>query len=79
MISKHISYKEATYSRTATRLGIENKPDEDQLKRQTKLPDMRELLSLTTQLQGIDKRVPIRNSLMSQAINNNRASQPVTT
>ena len=29
MISKHISYKEATYSRTATRLGIENKPDED--------------------------------------------------
>ena len=32
MISKHISYKEATYSRTATRLGIENKPDEDQLK-----------------------------------------------
>ena len=32
MISKHISYKEATYSRTATRLGIENKPDKDQLK-----------------------------------------------
>ena len=35
MISKHISYKEATYSRTATRLCIENKPDEDQLKNRT--------------------------------------------
>ena len=53
--------------------------DDDQQKRQTELPDMTKLLSLTTQLQGIDKRVPIRNSLMSQAINNNRASQPVTT
>lgn len=53
--------------------------DDDQQKRQTQLPDMTKLLSLTTQLQGIDKRVPIRNSLMSQAINNNRASQPITT
>jgi|21_taG_2_1085346.scaffolds.fasta_scaffold02328_4 hypothetical protein len=53
--------------------------DDDQQKRQTELPDMTKLLSLTTQLQGIDTRVPIRNSLMSQAINNNRASQPVTT
>ena len=32
MISKHISYKEATYSRTATRLNIENKPNKEQLK-----------------------------------------------
>jgi len=32
MISKHISYKEATYSRTATRLDIENKPNDEQLK-----------------------------------------------
>ena len=32
MISKHISYKEATYSRTATRLNIDNKPNEEQLK-----------------------------------------------
>ena len=31
MISKHISNKEGVYSRTATRLGIENKPDEKQL------------------------------------------------
>ena len=31
MISKHISNKESVYSRTATRLGIENKPDEKQL------------------------------------------------
>jgi hypothetical protein len=30
-ISKHISYKEGVYSRTATRLGIENKPNEEQL------------------------------------------------
>ena len=31
MISKHISDKEGTYSRTALRLGIHNQPDEDQL------------------------------------------------
>ena len=31
MISKHISYKEATFSRTATRLNIDNIPNEDQL------------------------------------------------
>jgi len=30
-ISKHISYKEGVYSRTALRLGIENKPNEEQL------------------------------------------------
>ena len=32
MISKHISYKEATYSRTAIRLNIDNKPNDEQLK-----------------------------------------------
>ena len=32
MISGHISYKEATYSRTATRLNIDNKPNDEQLK-----------------------------------------------
>lgn len=31
MISKYISYKEATKSQTATRLGIDNKPTEDHL------------------------------------------------
>jgi len=31
MISKHISYKEGTYSNTATRLGIDNTPNDDQL------------------------------------------------
>ena len=31
MISKHISDKEGTYSRTALRLDIQNQPDEDQL------------------------------------------------
>ena len=31
MISKHISYKEGVKSNTATRLGIENKPNEEQL------------------------------------------------
>tara|TARA_R100000742_G_C4231850_1_gene53238 strand:+ start:285 stop:740 length:456 start_codon:yes stop_codon:yes gene_type:complete len=31
MISKHISYKEGIRSNTATRLGIENKPNEEQL------------------------------------------------
>ena len=31
MISKHISDKEGTYSRTALRLDIHNQPDEDQL------------------------------------------------
>ena len=31
-ISKHISYKEGVYSITATRLGINNTPNDDQLK-----------------------------------------------
>ena len=31
MISEHISYKEGVYSRTATRLNINNEPDEDQM------------------------------------------------
>ena len=31
MISKHISYKEGVYSITATRLGIDNTPSDDQL------------------------------------------------
>jgi hypothetical protein len=30
-ISKHISNKEGVYSRTALRLGIENKPNNEQL------------------------------------------------
>ena len=53
--------------------------DEDQLKKQKKLPDMTELLSLTAQLDSMDKKVPIRNSLVSQAINNSKATQPATT
>ena len=32
MISKHISYKEGVYSNTATRIGINNTPDDEQLK-----------------------------------------------
>ena len=31
MISKHISYKEGVYSRTATRLNIDNKPNDNQM------------------------------------------------
>jgi len=31
MISEHISYKEGVYSRTATRLNIDNKPKDDQM------------------------------------------------
>jgi hypothetical protein len=31
MISNHISYKEGVYSRTATRRGIDNTPNDDQL------------------------------------------------
>ena len=31
MISEHISYKEGTYSVTATRLGVDNTPDNEQL------------------------------------------------
>jgi len=31
MISRHISYKEGVYSRTATRLNIDNKPNDDQM------------------------------------------------
>ena len=32
MISRHISYKEGVYSNTATRRGIDNTPNEEQLK-----------------------------------------------
>ena len=32
MISKHISYKEGIYSRTALRLDIKNEPNKEQLK-----------------------------------------------
>ena len=32
MISKHVSYKEATYSATALRRNLENNPNDDQLK-----------------------------------------------
>ena len=31
-ISQHISYKESVYSRTATRLGIDNEPNDEQMK-----------------------------------------------
>ena len=31
MISRHISYKEGVYSRTATRLNIDNKPNDNQM------------------------------------------------
>jgi len=31
MISEHVSYKEGTYSVTATRLGFDNTPDDEQL------------------------------------------------
>ena len=31
-ISRHISYKEGVYSRTATRLGINNEPNDEQMK-----------------------------------------------
>ena len=39
MISKHISYKEGVYSNTATRLGIENTPDDDQLNNMVKVAE----------------------------------------
>ena len=38
-ISKHISSKEGTYSRTALRLGIKNKPNKTQLKNMILLAD----------------------------------------
>ena len=37
MISKHISDREGVYSITATRLGIDNKPNEEQLANMKKL------------------------------------------
>lgn len=39
MISKHISDKEGTYSRTALRLGIKNKPNKQQLNNMVKLAE----------------------------------------
>ena len=38
-ISDHISYKEATYSRTALRLDIKNKPNKQQLNNMVKLAE----------------------------------------
>ena len=32
-ISKHVSWKEGTYSRTGDRLGLDNTPNEEQIKR----------------------------------------------
>ena len=39
MISKHISYKEGVYSITATRRGIDNTPNEEQLSNMEKIAD----------------------------------------
>ena len=39
MISKHISYKEGVYSKTATRRGIENTPNDDQLNNMVKVAE----------------------------------------
>jgi len=39
MISKHISYKEGVYSNTATRRGIDNAPNEEQLKNMKLIAD----------------------------------------
>ena len=39
MISKHISDKEGTYSRTALRLSIKNKPNKQQLNNMVKLAE----------------------------------------
>ena len=39
MISKHISYKEGVYSNTATRRGIDNTPNEEQLKNMKLIAD----------------------------------------
>ena len=39
MISKHISYKEGVYSITATRRGINNTPNEEQLSNMEKIAD----------------------------------------
>ena len=39
MISKHISYKEGVYSNTATRRGIENTPNDDQLNNMVKVAE----------------------------------------
>ena len=40
MISKHISYKEATFSNTAVRKGIDNTPNADQLANMKLLAEM---------------------------------------
>jgi zinc D-Ala-D-Ala carboxypeptidase len=39
MISEHISYKEGTYSNTATRRGIDNTPNNEQLKNMELIAD----------------------------------------
>ena len=39
MISNHISYKEGVYSTTATRRGIDNTPNEEQLSNMEKIAD----------------------------------------
>ena len=39
MISQHISYKEGVYSRTATRLDIDNNPDDKQVSNMETIAD----------------------------------------
>ena len=69
MISKNISYKEATYSNTAKRLGIDNTPNEEQLE------NMKHVAENIFQPVREHFNVPIyissffRNDALNQAVN----------
>jgi hypothetical protein len=77
MISKHITYEEATVSNTATRFGIENKPNETQLACMKLVAEkcfepLREWYGKPIKVNSF-----FRNSLLNSKVNGSKTSQHV--
>ena len=77
MISKHITYEEATVSNTATRFGIENKPNDTQLACMKLVAEkcfepLREWYGKPIKVNSF-----FRNSLLNSKVNGSKTSQHV--
>lgn len=77
MISKHITYEEATVSNTATRFGIKNKPNETQLACMKLVAEkcfepLREWYGKPIKVNSF-----FRNSLLNSKVNGSKTSQHV--
>ena len=78
MISKHLSYKEGIRSNTATRLGIENKPNEEQLENMKLLAE-KVFEPLREEVGGpIKVNSFFRSPDLNKAIGGSKTSQPVS-